>query len=276
MEETYEVFALKYAERSARTRADSFLFDDDHAAQHDMDYFVWVIQNGNRRIVVDTGYDAAEGARRGRAVLRDPGDCLRDFGIDPATVDTVVVTHLHYDHAGCLDRFANARFHLQAAEMAFATGPCMCHAATRMPFTADHVCAMVQRVYSGRVEFHSGDGQVAPGVEVVAIGGHSPGLQAVRVKTARGWLILASDASHYYENFLSGKLFPIVVDAPGMLDGFETLKRLGGKTERIIPGHDPLVRRLFPRVAGENDAVIHRLDVEPLGTVESLLKGGTT
>lgn len=272
MEETYQAFALKYAERNARSRGESFLFDDDHAAPHHMDYFIWVIRNAARTIVVDTGFDAAEGARRGRTHLRDPGDCLRDFGIDPAAVDTVIVTHLHYDHAGCLDRFPNAQIHLQAAEMAFATGPCMCHEATRMPFTADHVCEMVKLVFSGRVTFYSGDGEVAPGVELLAIGGHSPGLQAVRVKTERGWIVLASDASHYYENFLAGKLFPIVIDTPAMLAGFNRLKTLGDPPERIIPGHDPLVRQLFPLVAGGTGGpAVHRLDVAPLHSVEDLV-----
>lgn len=271
MDETYEVFALKYAELVARERGEAFLFDDDHAAPCPMDYFIWVVRNANRTIVVDTGFDAAEADLRGRTHLRDPGDCLREFGIDPASVDTVVVTHLHYDHAGCLDRFPNAQFHLQAAEMAFATGPCMCHAATRMPFTVDHVCEMVKRIYSGRVIFHDGDGPVAPGVEAVALAGHSAGLQAVRVKTERGWVVLASDASHYFENYLSGKLFPIVIDTPAMLKSFERLKVLG-PPEHIIPGHDPLVRQLYPLVAGDaQGAAVHRLDVAPAHKVADLL-----
>lgn len=274
MEETYQVHALKYAEREDRTRGDSFLFDDDHASPHPMDYYLWVIRNDRRTIVVDTGFDSKEGKSRGRPVLREPVDCLKDFGIDPDTVDTVVITHLHYDHAGSLDRFPNAVFHLQAAEMAYATGPCMCHDAMRMPFSADHVCAMVRKIYSGRVVFHEGDGAVAPGVEVAAIGGHSRGLQAVRVKTERGWLVLASDASHYYENFLAGRLFPIVENAQAMLDGFKRLSVLASAKEMVIPGHDPLVRQLFPSVSkdGDTGAAVHRIDVAPLRPFADITK----
>ncbi|NRG18991.1 N-acyl homoserine lactonase family protein [Rhizobiales bacterium] len=264
MDETYEVYALKYAQRGGRTRGDSFLFDDDHASPHDIDYYIWLIRNENRMIVVDTGYDEEEGIRRGRPVLRDPAVCLADFGVDPDAVETVVVTHLHYDHAGSLDRFANARFHLQEAEMAYATGPCMCHQALNHPFTADHVCQMVRKVYSGRVVFHDGVGSVAPGVEVHALGGHSRGLQCVRVKTNAGWLVLASDASHYYENFRRRKLFPIVENAEAMLEGFRRLPLLASNAKLVVPGHDPLVRQIFPSVAeGAEGTAIHRLDAGP-------------
>ena len=264
MDDHWEVYALKYADRNARVRGDSFIFDDHPAAAHGMDYYVWVLASGDRRIVVDTGYDAAEGARRDRPVLRDPAEALAALDLDPGTVEDVIITHLHYDHAGGLSRFPAARFHLQAAEMAFATGPCMCHPVMQMPFTADHVCEMVQNVYSGRVAFHEGSAQVAPGVRVHRTGGHSRGLQVVEVATADGPLCLASDAAHYYENFQAGKPFPIVVDAEDMVRGFDTIRRLAGSDDdRVIPGHDPLVTERFP--AHGPSGFVWRLDKGPNG-----------
>jgi len=246
MSELWKVYALKYADRNARTRADSFLDDDHPSAPHGMDYFTWVLERGGRRIVVDTGYDEAEGKRRDRPILRDPASSLIAVETDPNTVDTVIITHLHYDHAGGLGRYPKAQFHLQAADMAFATGPCMCDPTTQAPFTADHVCEMVRHVYSGRVVFHDGDAEVAPGVTVHKIGGHSRGLQAVRVMTEAGPLCLASDAAHYYENFEARKLFPIVVDRDVMLQGFDRIVDLAGDPSRVIPGHDPLVSERYP------------------------------
>ena len=260
MDRAWQVFAVKYAERNARTRADSFLMDDHAAAPHGMDYFVWLLVSGERRIVVDTGYDAGEAARRDRPVLRDPAGALGALDVDAGGVDTVILTHLHYDHAGGLDRFPAATFHVQAAEMAFATGPCMCHGALRMPFTAEHVCALVKRVYSGRVVFHDGSGAVAPGVRVHRVGGHSRGLQVVEVATEHGPLCLASDAAHYFENALARKPFPIVVDVEDMLAGFDRVLALaGGDARRLVPGHDPLVRELFPAHGRSGHA--WRLDV---------------
>ena len=146
--------------------------------------------------------------------------------------------------------------------MAFATGPCMCSGVMRMPFSADHVCQVVQHVYSGRVVFHAGDGFVADGVTVHHVGGHSRGLQAVRVKTSAGYLCLASDAAHYYENFVTGKPFPIVVDLADMLSGFDTIQRLASRRELVIPGHDPLVTRSFAEHG--TSGFVWRLDLPPL------------
>ncbi|WP_408636359.1 N-acyl homoserine lactonase family protein [Paracoccus onchidii] len=257
----WEVHAVKYADRNARTRRDSFIFDDNHDAPHAMDYFMWVLRRGDQIVLVDTGYDNDEAAARGRPIRLDPRAALQPLGIDPADVTNVIVTHLHYDHAGGLHLFPNATLHLQAAEMAFATGPCMCHDTLRAPFTAGHICEAIQRLYSGKVVFHDGDAELAEGITVHRIGGHSRGLQAVRVMTGAGWMVLASDAAHFYENLFARKPFPIVVDMQDMLDGFDRLRQLASKPELIIPGHDPLVRNYFP--AGVADHIF-RLDPGPI------------
>ncbi|MCA0998289.1 N-acyl homoserine lactonase family protein [Alloyangia pacifica] len=256
----WEVHAVKYADRNARVRGDSFVFDDRHDVAHPMDYFIWVLRQGDRVILVDTGYDEAEADARGRPIRLDPRNALAPLGIKPEAVESVIVTHLHYDHAGGLHLFPNARLHIQAAEMAYATGPCMCHDTLRMPFSATHICETVKRLYSGNVIFHDGDAEVAEGLTVHRIGGHSRGLQAVRVRTSVGWLVLASDAAHFYENFQSRKPFPIVVDMQDMLDGFVTIERLASRPELIVPGHDPLIMSSFPRDKADH---IVRLDRGP-------------
>ncbi len=256
----WTVHAVKYADRSNRTRADSFVFDDNHDAPHAMDYFMWVLRRDDAVILVDTGYDSAEANARNRPIRMEPHAALAPLGLRPEDITTLIVTHLHYDHAGGLHLFPNATLHMQAAEMAYATGPCMCHDVLRMPFTAGHVCEAVKRLYSGQVVFHDGDAQIAEGVTVHCIGGHSRGLQAVRVRTQAGWLVLASDAAHFYENQRLKKPFPIVVDVQNMLDGFATLERLSSHPDLIIPGHDPIVRHAFPRDIADH---ITRLDLGP-------------
>jgi len=261
----WTVHAVKYADRNARTRANSFIFDDNHDAPHAMDYFMWVLRNGNQTILVDSGYDGAEAKIRGRPIAMEPHVALAPLGLKPEDVDTLIVTHLHYDHAGGLHLFPNATLHMQAAEMAFATGPCMCHDLVQMPFSANHICEAVMRLYSGKLVFHDGDGKVAEGVTVHCIGGHSRGLQCVRVKTRSGWMVLASDAAHYYENVRLKKPFPIVIDLQQMLDGFDKLNGLASYPDLIIPGHDPLVCQAFPVDVAPH---ILRLDAGPTGKIE--------
>ncbi|WP_425041055.1 N-acyl homoserine lactonase family protein [Primorskyibacter sp. S187A] len=261
----WQVHAVKYADRNARTRADSFIFDAHHDSPHPMDYYIWVLRNGSQTILVDTGYDTEEATARDRPIQLDPRDALRPFDIRPDDVTDVIVTHLHYDHAGGLRLFPNAHLHLQTAEMAYATGPCMCHDTLRMPFTAGHVCEAVTRLYAGKLTFYDGDGEIAEGVSVHCIGGHSRGLQAVRVRTQAGWLVLASDAAHYYENLWLKKPFPIVVDLQDMLDGYGRLERLASTRALIVPGHDPQVRDVFVQDLAPH---IVRLDVGPQKAIE--------
>ena len=71
-------------------------------------------------------------------------------------------------------------------------------------------------------------------------------------------MVLASDATHYYENFLKRKPFPIVVDLEAMMCGFDTIKTLATSTELVVPGHDPLVTELFPPEG--NSGFVWRLD----------------
>lgn len=185
------------------------------------------------------------------------------IGVDAARVADVVITHLHFDHAGTLDDFPQARFHLQEQEMQFATGPWMAHDFLGGAYSVDHVVAMVRNVYRGRVVFHAGDAEIAPGVTVHCIGGHTMGIQSVRVRTRRGWVVLASDASHMYDNFEGMAPYPIVFNVGAMLKGFERLKALAEGPGHIIPGHDPLVMTRYPAATPSTEGIVARLDVEP-------------
>ena len=187
MGNAYEIYALRYATMSPRTPHLNFLIPDPHdTTAQDLDYFVWLIRGHGREILVDTGFNAEEAKARSRKLNLNPVDALEAFGVKADSIKDVIVTHLHYDHAGNLDRFPGARFHLQDREMSYATGRCMCNGLIRHPFSVEHVTQMVRHVYGERVTFHNGDGEIAPGVTVHRVGGHSDGLQVVRVETARG------------------------------------------------------------------------------------------
>jgi len=259
----YEVFAVRYAHHAERRASDNFIQTDLHEAGSPLDFFVWVVRNSERTIVVDTGFNAATAKRRNRKLLRSPIEGLKALGVDAATVEDVVITHLHYDHVGNYDLFPKARFHLQDKEMQFATGRCMCHAPMRHAFEADHVVGMVRNVFAGRVAFHDGEAEVAPGITLHHVGGHTMGLQIVRVLTKRGYVVLAADASHLYANMDAVRPFPIVYNVADMLEGYGTIRRLADSPGHIIPGHDPLVMRRYPAPNKAMQDMVVRLDVKP-------------
>jgi glyoxylase-like metal-dependent hydrolase (beta-lactamase superfamily II) len=116
-------------------------------------------------------------------------------------------------------------------------------------------------VHLGRVVFHAGDDVLAKGLSVHLVGGHTDGLQVVRVRTERGWLVLASDATHYYENMEAGRPFPIVFDVGAMVEGYDRMRRLASSSDAIVPGHDPLVLTRYPPARPGLEGMAARLDL---------------
>jgi glyoxylase-like metal-dependent hydrolase (beta-lactamase superfamily II) len=259
---TYELFAVKYAEYHRAAR-ENFVFQDIHDGPMPLDYYVWVAKSPERVFVIDIGFDQATAGRRDRAVLRNPAEGLAMLGIDAAKVEQVIVTHMHYDHVGNFGAFQAATFHLQEREMAYATGPHMCHGRLRAPFDIENVTDMVRHLYAGRVVFHKGDQVLDSGLSLHLVGGHSHGLQIVRVHTKRGWVVVASDAAHFYANMESGNPFPIVFNVGDMLEGHRTCRRLADSEEHVVPGHDPLVLVRYPAPSRELEGIVARLDVAP-------------
>jgi glyoxylase-like metal-dependent hydrolase (beta-lactamase superfamily II) len=251
-DDIHEIYAVKYG-RHERKKSENYIGGDPHDTSEPIDYFVWAIKGPRGNFVVDTGFDTAMATKRGRKLDRPIPEGLKAIDVAADKVENVIVTHLHYDHCGNYDIFPNARFHLQDTEMAYATGRCMCNGLLRHPFSVEHVTQMVRHVYGERVTFYSGDGEIAPGVTVHRVGGHSDGLQVVRVETARGPVVLASDAAHYYANLQRRSPFPIVYNVGDMAVGWETIERLAGHPDRFIPGHDPIVTEIYPRASDESD-----------------------
>jgi glyoxylase-like metal-dependent hydrolase (beta-lactamase superfamily II) len=255
---SYAVYALKYAERDARSH-EHFFGGDPHDVPMPMDYFIWVATSPERTIVIDTGFTPEVGARRGRRHLRAPAEALRAVGVDAAAVELVILSHFHYDHVGSVDQFPGAQFVVQDAEMAFWTGRVLSRPEFRKHVELADLQALVRLNYDGRMRFADGDDEVASGISVHCVGGHTGGLQVVRIQTNVGPVVLAADASHYYANIEQDRPFSVVTDLPGMYRAFDTLRSLAGGLERLIPGHDPLVLRRFPAAAPDLDGIAARI-----------------
>jgi glyoxylase-like metal-dependent hydrolase (beta-lactamase superfamily II) len=262
--EPFEVYAIRYA-TVARHAAENAIGGDPHESGERMDYFVWLAKSAARTVAIDTGFNAETAKKRKREHLRCPAESLKLLGVDPAQVEDVIVTHLHYDHIGNWDRFPKARFHLQDQEMAYATGRHMGTPFFAGAYSVDDVVGMVRQVYAGRVVFHDGDAALWPGLSVHHVGGHTLGLQIVRVWTRVGWIVLASDASHYAFNMGEGRPFPIVANVTEMVEGWRRCRELADDPRFIVPGHDPGVMALYDAPSVELSGIAVRLDAEPRG-----------
>ncbi|HLJ61697.1 MAG TPA: N-acyl homoserine lactonase family protein [bacterium] len=262
--DVHEIYAIKYGHHDRRA-GENYIGGDPHNVSQPLDFYVWAIVGPHGTFVVDTGFDEAMAKKRQRNIVKPVGEGLKAMGIAPDSVKNVIVSHLHYDHTGNYDLFPNARYHLQDMEMAYATGRGMCHAHLRVPFEVEDAVGMVRKVFAGRVVFHDGADAIVPGIDVHRIGGHSRGLQCVRVNTRRGPVVLASDTSHLYAHLEQGRVFPIAYNVGEVLEGYETLKRLARAMNRIVPGHDPLVLDRYPAAKPGLEGWVARLDVEPKG-----------
>ena len=281
-EPQYCVLALRYGSNQRRRRAENVIFrppGDDHDGPMPMDFFVWAITgpDGSGRqgiVLVDTGSGPRTMAARGHDHLRSPAAALASAGLAAADVTDVITTHMHWDHAGNITDFPDARLHVQRAEVAHAIGPSMCSGFLRRPYDVEQLGDWLGELYRGRVTFHEGEDEIAPGISVHHVGGHTPGMQVVRVSTARGHVVLASDAVHYYENLTAENPFPVLVSTIDYIEALRTVTRLADGPDCIIPGHDPHVLTRFP--AHPDVAGVAALHLEPSGNVSDRAKAQVT
>ncbi|MFK7880767.1 N-acyl homoserine lactonase family protein [Roseobacter sp.] len=259
-DDTYEIYAIRYG-KSVRKRSESFIGGDPHEGPMDMAYYVWLVRNAARTIVMDTGFAPDVAKSRAREFLKCPGETIRALGTDPDKIDTVVLSHLHYDHAGNHNLFPNATFHVQAAEMAYVTGPWMRFRHLRAGYGAQDVKAVVDRIFAERLVWHEGDSALAPGLDLLHMGGHCAGLQAMVVNTRRGPVVLASDSAVFYEGLETGRPFPPAFHVGDELAGYERLLALTGSADGIIPGHDVRVMERYPQTI---EGLAWRVDETPI------------
>ncbi len=239
----YEVTIVKFGTRQA-FKSDVYLNWSIYGRPDEpigMDYYFWVIRNDVRTVVVDTGFSEAGGRRRNRTFLVRPLDALAALGIAPADAPTLIVTHAHYDHIGNLHEFRNAQVVMARSEYDFWTS----HLAGRRQFSfvsePVEIEALRRVSNDGRLTTFEDEIQVAPGIRMLRIGGHTPGQSIVLVDTAEGTVVLASDAVHYYEEYEGDVPFAFTADLPATYLGFDRIRRLvdRGEVRHIVSGHDP-------------------------------------
>jgi glyoxylase-like metal-dependent hydrolase (beta-lactamase superfamily II) len=249
----YQVIAVRMGTR-ATLRSDVYLnyhLYGERDGPAVVDYYFWVIRNQRHTVIVDTGFSAAAGGKRNRDLIIHPRAALEELDIDPAKVQHVILTHGHYDHIGNADIFTAATLHMAESEYRFWTSPTSAHTQFSYfsePQELDHLRIGLE---SGRLRLFSGRTEPVPGVEIVEVGGHTPGQAMVYAPTTDGLVLLASDAVHFYEELERDMPFTAVSDLPAMYRAFNHIRE-ESRTRKIIvvPGHDPDVLHRFEPFKG--------------------------
>jgi len=202
----------------------------------------WYVEGRGHRILVDTGgHDPTEVELHGpysRTPAQDPVAALMACGVKPEEIDTVILTHLHWDHAANVHRFPKARLFVQREELRYAAAPLAPHR-----WAYQHHPPLT--LHSDRYEIIEGDLEVTEGVSVHLTPGHTPGLQGVAVRTPSRTYYIASDAVPLAEMWRAAERYG-APHWPGALHVdleayFRSLRRIEDLGDVILPGHDACV-----------------------------------
>lgn len=208
----------------------------------DLPFAMCVATRGEDVVVLDAGYVNPERSKEfGVGDWTEYAALLAEVGVRPEAVDTVTLSHMHWDHTGGTSRFPNAKFVVQRRELEYAAGALPHNSAARSAFQAEDVLAVVQLNWKGRVLLVDGDVEgLVPGVDVYLTPGHTNGTMTVCLDTVKGRVCYSSDAVYTYRNFDEDIPLGLALNAGEAVESYKKIRRVlrGG---RLIPGHEPRI-----------------------------------
>jgi glyoxylase-like metal-dependent hydrolase (beta-lactamase superfamily II) len=193
----------------------------------------WLVTDGENNILVDLGGSPPDGVRYqpySRLAGEDMVSQLKRRHLTPKDIDTVILTHLHWDHAGALPLFPDARIFVQDEELRYAKAPLEIQ---RSSYDRD-------LIFLPEYAILRGDDEIADGISVLLTPGHSPGSQSVIVRSKEQSYIITGDLVGLYECFEQN---PMIVNGlhTDLIVYYQSLNKIKDLALPILPGHDPIV-----------------------------------
>jgi glyoxylase-like metal-dependent hydrolase (beta-lactamase superfamily II) len=247
----YEVYAVRFA-TIANFRVASLVAGADPARRMDIAMMIWVLKGIDGRVaIVDSGFHREQYFRQ--FAVKDyikPSDAIAPLGLKPESVTDLIVSHMHWDHAGGIDLFPSARVWIQKDEYDYYTGDAWQSPNTHGGIDPDDVQAIVKRNIAGKVSFVRGDDETTISGLSFNIGGkHTWASQYVGVQTPKSTVVIASDNMYLYENLDAHKPIAQTLDAVSNLRAQDRMRSLASELRFVIPGHDAAVFERFPHVS---------------------------
>ncbi|NIO03728.1 MAG: MBL fold metallo-hydrolase [Proteobacteria bacterium] len=245
----YEIYALKYA-GPLRSSGAFLMWLRDWDTVEERNYYIWCIKGNGETVIVDTGVSPDLAREKDLAGYVSPAEVLSRIDVEAEEVRRVILTHIHWDHASGTSLFPKAMIYVQEREYRFWLED---RIAKRPPFkyvtdetSLTHLAALEK---TDRLVLLKGDQEILPGIECLFAPGHTVGLQAVAVKTAKGTAILGSDCAHVFKNYREDWPSALIVDLVGWMRTYEKLRARASSIELLFPGHDVLMHEHYPAVA---------------------------
>jgi glyoxylase-like metal-dependent hydrolase (beta-lactamase superfamily II) len=268
----YSIWVLEYA-FVPDYNVSGVLYGAHNQGHLRLPYAYVVIKGEGRVMMVDVGYNQKDygqvlADRFGVKSWHSPKDVLAQIGLTPQDVDTIFITHAHFDHMGNLEDFPNAHIYVQEREIARAIWALS--QPPRLSFVSiatdpGDVLKCVTLAQQGRLTLVDGDREdVVPGIDLrAAPDTHTFGSMFVVVRndgkrnSADSW-VLAGDLIYVYENIEGDgsvigveKMYVPVGVAVGSQTNLvfatdEIMKAAGGEMRRVIPVHERRLVDNFP------------------------------
>ena len=245
---TYEVYAVSYG-IIPDFPVSGLVAGADRSRKLDIQMMVWLLKGSNgSNILVDSGFYREKLFKQWKVKdFLKSSEAIAKAGLKPEDISDVIITHMHWDHAGGIDLFPKARIWIQQDEYVYYTGEAWQSGGSHGGIDSEDVMELVKANTEGRVRFVQGDDQeVIDGIRFYTGGRHTYASQYVGVSAKVGTVIIASDNCYLYENLDKRVAIAQTLDAASNLKAQDRMKQLAFTSRLIVPGHDPAVFTRFP------------------------------